>query len=66
GLVQLFIGAFASAFSGQQNTFDPSQMHITSTLDASLFGIIPFSISKDYSANEFKNMITNTTSQFSC
>lgn len=66
GLVQLFLASFASAFSGQQSSFDPSQMRITATLDAPIFGVIPFSISKDYSIGDFKGMMSNATGQYSC
>ena len=52
----------------QQNlAFDPSQAHITTTVNASIFGVIPFSVVKQYSSKEFQHVLNNgPPGSFSC
>lgn len=52
----------------QQNaTFDPTQAHIITTVDAPIFGVIPFSIVKEYGATQFQQVLKNgTPGGFSC
>ena len=39
--------------------FDPNQAVVNTKLDAAIFGIIPFTISKDYSGTQFADVIKN-------
>ena len=39
--------------------FDPNEATVKTKLDASLFGIIPFTINKDYSGTEFSDIVKN-------
>ncbi len=52
----------------QENaTFDPTLAKITTSVDAPIFGIIPFSVVKQYSAQQFHDMLKNgLPSSFSC
>lgn len=52
----------------QQNAqFDPTQAHIVTTVNAPIFGIIPFSVIKEYGASQFQQILKNGTSgSFSC
>lgn len=52
----------------QENaTFDPTQAHITTTVYAPIFGVIPFSVVKEYSADQFKQVLKNgPPGSFSC
>ncbi|MGI0068983.1 MAG: hypothetical protein ACREAN_01865, partial [Nitrosopumilaceae archaeon] len=44
----------------QENfTFDPNQAHVTTTVDAPIFGVIPFSVAKEYSGTEFQQVVKN-------
>lgn len=65
-LLGMFLTSLGSALSGGNPSFDPNQIHVSATLDAPIFGIIPFSIEKEYSINEFKDMFGNQTSHFDC
>lgn len=60
----LALSALGSAFTGQ-SSFDPNQVHFTANLDAPILGIIPFSISKSYTMDEFKG-IMGQTGRFDC
>jgi hypothetical protein len=45
---------------GNENaTFDPTKATITTSVDAPIFGFIPYSVNKKYPAHEFQNMIKN-------
>ncbi|CUR52330.1 protein of unknown function [Nitrosotalea devaniterrae] len=45
---------------GQQNsTFDPSKATITTSVNAPIFGFIPYAVAKKYPAEEFQQMIKN-------
>ena len=45
---------------GNENaTFDPTKATITTSVDAPIFGFIPYSVNKKYPAQEFQNMIKN-------
>ena len=48
-----------SQFAQEGSQFDPSQAIVKTKLDAAIFGIIPFTISKDYSGTEFADVIKN-------
>jgi hypothetical protein len=52
----------------QENvTFDPTLAKITTTVDAPIFGIIPFSVVKQYSAQQFHDVLKNgPPGSFSC
>jgi hypothetical protein len=52
----------------QQNArFDPTQAHIVTTVDAPIFGVIPFSVVKEYGAIQFQQVLKNgPPSDFSC
>ncbi len=52
----------------QENTnFDPTLAKITTTVDAPIFGAIPFSIVKEYSAEKFQQVLRNgPPGSFSC
>ncbi len=52
----------------QENvTFDPSLAKITTTVDAPIFGAIPFSVVKQYSAEQFQDVLKNgPPGSFSC
>lgn len=62
----LFLTALGSTFSGQQMDLDVNQIHYVTNLDAPIFGVIPFSIKKEYSSNEFKNIMSGQTGRFDC
>ncbi|VVC05414.1 Uncharacterised protein [uncultured archaeon] len=48
-------------------TFDPSQAHVTTTIDAPIFGVIPFSVSKEYTGADFQQVVKNgVPGSFSC
>jgi hypothetical protein len=48
-------------------TFDPNQAHVTTTVDAPIFGMIPFSVSKEYAGTEFQQVVKNgPPGSFSC
>jgi hypothetical protein len=52
----------------QENaTFDPTLARITTSVDAPIFGVIPFSVVKQYSAEQFNNVLKNgPPGSFSC
>ncbi len=52
----------------QENaTFDPTLAKITTTVDAPIFGAIPFSVVKEYSAEQFQQVLRNgPPGSFSC
>jgi len=62
----LFLAALGSAFSGQEMDFDVNQIRFIANLDAPIFGVIPFSIKKEYSSEEFKNIMSGQTYRFEC
>ncbi|MDE1727330.1 MAG: hypothetical protein KGH89_08740 [Thaumarchaeota archaeon] len=48
-------------------TFDPTLAKITTTIDAPIFGVIPFSVVKQYSAAQFQDVLKNgPPGSFSC
>lgn len=61
----LFLAALGSAFTGQSN-FDPNQIRLNANLDAPILGIIPFSVSKEFSIDEFKNFMSDQNGRFDC
>ena len=48
-----------SEFANQSSVFDPSQATVKTKLDAPIFGIIPFAINKEYTGQEFANVVKN-------
>jgi len=46
-------------FSQESSQFDASQAVVKTKLDAAIFGIIPFTINKDYSGAEFADVVKN-------
>jgi hypothetical protein len=48
-----------SEFANQSSTFDPNQATVKTKLDAPIFGIIPFTVSKEYTGQEFANVVKN-------
>ena len=65
-ILQLFLAAFGSAFGGDEMNFDPKQMKFIAKLDAPLLGIIPFTITKEYSSDEFTGIMQGSNNQWSC
>lgn len=63
---QLFVAAMGSAFGGQEMDFDPEQIRFITTLDAPILGVIPFSVSQNYSADEFQKIIQGDNDAWSC
>ncbi len=51
--------AAISEFANEGSGFDPNQALVKTKLDAPIFGIIPFTINKDYKGQEFANVIKN-------
>lgn len=48
-------------------TFDPTQAHVTTTIDSPIFGVIPFSISKEYTGEDFQRVVKNgVPGSFNC
>jgi len=52
----------------QENfTFDPNQARVTTTVEAPIFGVIPFSVVKEYAGAEFQKVLKNgPPGSFSC
>jgi len=48
-----------SQFAQEGSQFDPNQALVKTKLDAAIFGIIPFSINKDYSGTQFADIVKN-------
>lgn len=48
-----------SEFAKQGPQFDPSKASVKTELDAPIFGIIPFTINKEYTGPEFANVVKN-------
>ena|SRR5579872_6469535 len=48
-----------SQFAQQGLQFDPNQASVKTKLDATIFGIIPFTINKDYSGTQFADIVKN-------
>ena len=65
-VLQLFVAAMGSAFGGQEMDFDPEQIRFITTLDAPILGVIPFSVSQNYSTDEFQKMMQGDNDAWSC
>lgn len=65
-VLQQLLGSMGSSFGGQGMNFDPNQMKFIGKLDAPIFGVIPFSISHTFSADEFSEMMQGNSGQWSC
>ena len=48
-----------SQFAQEGSQFDPNQAVVKTKLDAAIFGIIPFTINKDYSGTQFADITKN-------
>jgi len=48
-----------SQFTQEGSKFDPNQALVKTKLDAAIFGIIPFTINKDYSGTQFADIVKN-------
>ena len=48
-----------SQFAKEGSQFDPNQAKVKTKLDASIFGIIPFTINKDYTGTGFADVVKN-------
>jgi hypothetical protein len=48
-----------SQFATLGSNFDPTQARVKTKLDAAIFGIIPFTINKDFSGKEFEDIVKN-------
>jgi len=46
-------------FTQLGSNFDPNDATVKTKIDAPLFGIIPFTVNKDYSGKEFENIVKN-------
>jgi hypothetical protein len=51
--------AAISEFAKQGSVFDPNQAVVKTKLDAPIFGIIPFTINKEYKGQDFANVVKN-------
>ena len=61
----LFIASLSSAFSGK-TTFDVNQMRLVASLDAPILGVIPFSVTKEYTISEFTSLMNGQAAHFNC
>jgi hypothetical protein len=48
-----------SQIAQQNSQFNPNEAMVKTKLDASIFGIIPFTINKDYNGTEFADIVKN-------
>ena len=48
-----------SQFAQESSQFDQSQAVVKTKLDAAIFGVIPFTINKDYSGTQFADIVKN-------
>ncbi len=56
-----------SKFAGQKLTFNVTEAHIITKVDAPIFGLIPYSLNKEYAADEFQKGLRNGSSaSYSC
>lgn len=62
----LILEFLKASFTGTTPNADPTQLHYVTTLDAPVLGIMPFSITKTYSPNEFWSMISDQSGNYSC
>jgi hypothetical protein len=60
---QILFASLDTAFSGsgQAARIDVSKMSATTTLDTKIIGVIPFSITREYSGQEFIDMMNQKT-----
>ena len=61
---EILFASLDTAFSGsgQAARIDVSKMSVTTTLDTKIIGVIPFSITHEYSGQEFLDMMNQKTS----
>lgn len=58
---------YDSMFSGEQTIrIDPRKLSIQIDMDTSIIGIIPFTVSKDYSGWDFWNLMNEKDIEFAC
>ena len=51
----------------ENSTFDPKHAKITTTVDAPIFGAVPFSVVKQFTAQQFQDVLKNgPPGSFSC
>lgn len=65
-VLQQLLGSLGFSQGTQGMNFDPNQMKFIGKLDAPIFGIIPFSVSHTFSADEFSEMMQGNSGQWSC
>lgn len=65
-VMQLFAAALGSAFGMQESDFDPDQIKFNTTLDAPILGVIPFTVSQNYSTDEMQKMLEGNNDAWSC
>lgn len=58
---QALAGLILASLFGGGSGFDVNQLRIIAQVDAPIFGIIPYSVSKEYSAEEFQNLLDDIT-----
>ena len=56
---QALAGLILASLFGGGSGFDINQLRIVAQVDAPIFGMIPYSISKEYSAEEFANLLSD-------
>ena len=65
-IMQLFADTLGSTLRVGEMDFDPKQVKIFIELDASILGIIPFSVSKSYPSDEFIEIFQGKINEWSC
>ena len=57
--VQALAGLVLESLFGSGSGFDKTQLRFVASIDSPIFGIIPYSISKEYSSDEFQNLLAD-------
>ena len=65
-IMQLFVAALNSEFRAGEINFEPKQVKFFIELDAPILGIIPFSVLKSYTSDEFIEIFHDNMNQWSC
>ena len=59
--VQALAALVLESLFGGGSSFDESQLRIVASVDAPIFGVIPYSITKEYSKTEFQELLADLT-----
>lgn len=57
--VRALAGLVLESLFGSGSSFDESQLHIVASVDAPIFGVIPYTITKKYSKIEFQTLLAD-------